>query len=283
MHAVPIRSDCPAALYHSDDLVPETYPGMRLTTTEARQVEEILTPHVGQFLELAETTMNGLLPLLHPIPVDPQERQEWEQARDGLSDKRIFLESERTTYRRVLAAYAAADWTKLLYTFSQPHWSTQTPTALTKSLQPLRNELDTRRKELRLAAARRLGCSCLDNPQAAAEAKESKAIERAKRLGRDDAAVDAYRAELRAEKPNSVVTRRWDLPRETANELTRALASLSNEFKLVSHHVTGALVAVALEHLPEVAERLREIRAAQEAAHNQDQPPRSVPQQNTDA
>jgi hypothetical protein len=269
MNPVPVESDCPAALFHPDDLVPETYPGMKLTTAEARQVEEILAPHVAKRLESSETTLNGWLPVLHPIPIDSKERWDWDQARDGLSDKRHIVEGERASYQMVMKAYAAGDWTKLLYAFSRPSWSTQVPTDLTKALQPFRNELDNRRKELRLAAARRLGCTCLDDPQAAAEAKAAKAIEYAKLTGKDDAAVAALRAKLLAERAETVVTRRLELPKESAEELDRAAAALRDEFKLVSHHVMGALVAVALEHLPEVTERLRGVSAEREAKHEQ--------------
>lgn len=165
----PVTSDCPAALFHPDDLVPKTYPGMRLTTEEAQQVEKILTPHVAQRLAESADVMNGWMLYLHPIPVDPQERQEWERSRDDLTDKRYIVEAERASYRAILKAHGEGDWTALLYTFSVPAWSTQRPSELTKALQPFRDEVDRRRKELRLAAARRLGCSCLDDSQAAGE------------------------------------------------------------------------------------------------------------------
>lgn len=155
-------SDCPAALVHPDDLVPETYPGMRLTTAEARQVEEILTPHVARRLAESQDVINGWMPYLHPIPVDRQERWKWDQARDDMTDKRFIVETERASYRAILKAHREGDWTSLVYTFSIPAWSTQTPTELTKAVQPFRDELDRRRKELRIAAARRLGCTCLD-------------------------------------------------------------------------------------------------------------------------
>ncbi|NEE25433.1 hypothetical protein G3M53_08135 [Streptomyces sp. SID7982] len=262
-----VYSDCPAALFHPDDLVPETYPGMKLTTVEAGRVEEILAPHVAQFLETSATTINGWLQVLHPVPIDSKERWDWDQERDELSDKRYIVESSRASYRSVMKAYAAGDWTELLYAFSRPSWSTRVPTELSKALQPFRNELDDRRKALRLAAARRLGCTCLDDPQAAAEAEAAKRMEYAKRASEGDAARATLRAKLLAERAETVATRRLELPKEIAEELDRAVAALSDEFKLVPHHVVGALVAAALDHLPEVAERLRGVSAAREAKH----------------
>ncbi|WP_432171198.1 hypothetical protein [Streptomyces sp. 1222.5] len=282
MNPVPVESDCPAALFHPDDLVPETYPGMKLTTAEARQVEEILAPHVAKCLESSETTLNGWLPVLHPIPIDSKERWDWDQARDGLSDKRYIVENERASYQTVMKAYAAGNWTKLLYAFSRPSWSTQAPTDLTKALQPFRNELDKRRKELRLAAARRLGCTCLDDPQAAAEAKTAKAIEYARLTGQNDVAVAALRAKLLAERAEAVVTRRLELPKETAEELDRAAVVLRDQFKLVSHHIMGALMVVALEHLPEVTERLHGVNAARTAKQQQYREP-SCAQESTES
>lgn len=273
MSFIPVHSDCPAALFHPDDLVPTTYPGMQLTAAEARKVEEILAPHVAQRLENSEMAINGWMPVLHPIPVDSKERWEWEHARNELSDKRYIVESERAAYRSLLAAYGKGDWTTLLYSYSRPSWSTQPPNPLTKALQSFRDELDQRRKNLRMAAARRLGCTCLDDPEAAAEAKAAKEMEQAQRVGGDQAADKIHAQRVAAERAAAIDRRRWEMPKETADELASVVTTLFYDLKLSRHAVVGELVAVALEHLPEVTARLNKVKAEREAKFAEKQEP----------
>ncbi|PSK47999.1 hypothetical protein B0E38_06476 [Streptomyces sp. 111WW2] len=158
-------SDCPAANFHTDDLVPAGYPGMRLTTAEAQQVEETLAPVLPEFLGSAQIDISLLLSCLHPIPASAVERSRWASELQGQASAYWHqLTDKREDYITVLKAFKKQDWTSLLMLFTVPTGTSPKVRPHQPSLQPLREALDERRLKLRREFAERLGCTCLNAP-----------------------------------------------------------------------------------------------------------------------
>jgi hypothetical protein len=67
------------------------------------------------------------------------------------------------------------------------------------------------------------------------------------------------------EQPSKAVMdrRSWYMPRESADALAAAVEELHHVTRKPKHAVMAALVAVALDHLPDVEQRVAEHRSAQ--------------------
>ncbi|WP_411132721.1 hypothetical protein [Streptomyces sp. 030-HV] len=234
-------SECPAANFHTDDLVPAGYPGMRLTTAEAQQVEETLAPVLPGYLGNAQLEISNLLSCLHPIPASATERTKWVLELQGQASAYWYqLIDRREDYGNVLGAFKKQDWTSLLMLFTVPKGSSPRVRPHQPSLQPLREALDERRIKLRREFAERLGCTCLNAPiKAPVEVRE------------------APKTPIPAPLGKEMDRRSWYMPKETAQALAAAVDDLHHTTRLPKHLVLAELVAVALDHLPEVAGRLR--------------------------
>lgn len=94
---------------------------------------------------------------------------------------------------------------------------------------------------------------------------------------RSSPSTAATPAELPAEEPAPTASqprmdrRSWYMPRKSAQALADAVDDLHHDVRCAKHLVLAELVTVALEHLPEVAVRLR-------AVENQGARPPAVPE-----
>ncbi|MFD6725745.1 hypothetical protein ACWHA6_37815 [Streptomyces anthocyanicus] len=235
-------SDCPAANFHTDDLVPAGYPGMRLTTAEAQQVEEILAPVLPEFLGSAQIDISLLLSCLHPIPASAVERSRWASELQGQASTYWYeLTDRREIYSTVLGAFKKQDWTSLLMIFTVPTGTSPKVRPRQPSLQPLREALDERRLKLRREFAERLGCTCLNAPiKAPVEVRE------------------APKEPIPVPPGKEMDRRSWYMPKESAQALAAAVDDLHHTARLPKHLVLAELVAVALDNLPEVTARLQD-------------------------